>query len=178
MSEIVALVEPDGTVCGSAPRSVVRRDNLWHAGTGVLVRDSARRIFVHRRSPDKDWAPGCHDAAAGGVLRAGEEPEASARRELAEELGISGTTLLPLGVWRYADDSTRCVEHVYETTWDGPVTYPDAEVVWGDWMTLPTLDALLSDPAFAFVPDTRQLLTGLARAGVADYAELAGLRGP
>jgi 8-oxo-dGTP pyrophosphatase MutT (NUDIX family) len=176
VSEIVALVEPDGTVCGSAPRSVVRRENLWHASTAVLVRNGAGEIFVHRRSPDKDWAPGCHDAAAGGVLLHGEEPEASARRELAEELGVTGTPLRPLGLHAYADDAVRCVEHCFETTWDGPVTLPDAEVVWGAWMTLPALDALLADPGWPFVPDTRQLLARLARAGTGDYATLTRLR--
>jgi 8-oxo-dGTP pyrophosphatase MutT (NUDIX family) len=176
VSEIVALVEPDGTVCGSAPRSVVRRENLLHAATAVLVRDPQGRIYVHRRSPDKDWAPSHHDAAAGGVCGYGEEPAASAARELAEELGVTGATLRPLGLSVYEDEQTRCVEHCFETTWDGPVTFPDAEVVWGAWMTLPALDALLADPGWPFVPDTRQLLARLARAGTGDYATLTRLR--
>ena len=100
-------------------RSVVRRDNLLHAATAVLVRDPAGRIYVHRRSPDKDWAPSHHDAAAGGVMAYGEEPAASAARELAEELGVTGATLRPLGLSVYEDDATRCVEHCFETTWDG-----------------------------------------------------------
>ncbi len=33
-----------GTVVGSAERSVVGRDNLLHAATAVLVRDSRARI--------------------------------------------------------------------------------------------------------------------------------------
>ena len=119
--EVVALVDRSGDVVGSAQRSVVRRENLLHSATGVLVRDGEGRIYVHRRSPDKDWAPGAHDAAAGGVLQVGEEPAASAVRELAEELGITGAELRPLGLSVYEDDTTRCVEHVYETTWTGAV---------------------------------------------------------
>ena len=42
MSEIVALVDRTGAVVGSAERSVVRRENLLHAATAVLVRDPAR----------------------------------------------------------------------------------------------------------------------------------------
>ena len=173
--EIVALVDPAGAVVGSAPRSVVRRENLLHAATAVLVRDPAGRIYVHRRSPGKDWAPGFHDCAAGGVRRYDEPPDVSAARELAEELGVTGAHLSPLGTSLYEDDETRCLEHVFETTWDGPVVHADHEVVWGTWMTLPELDALLAAPGWSFVPDTRQVLTRLARDGVGDYAALASL---
>jgi len=173
VDELVALVDRSGAVVGSAERSVVRRENLMHSATAVLVRDPQRRIYVHRRSPEKDWAPGHHDAAAGGVLTVGEEPEASALRELAEELGIRGARLEPLGLSVYEDDTTRCVEHCFETTWSGSVEHADGEVVWGAWMTLAELGAHLADRTWLFVPDTRALLARLAREGVRDYAELA-----
>jgi 8-oxo-dGTP pyrophosphatase MutT (NUDIX family) len=176
MPEIVALVDRSGALLGSAERSVVRRENLMHAATAVLVRDAAGRIYVHRRSPDKDWAPGHHDAAAGGMLTAGEEPHAAAQRELGEELAITGATLRPLGLSVFEDDTTRCVEHCYETTWRGPVRHADGEVVWGDWLTLAELDAHLADPQWLFVPDTRALLHRLAVDGTGDYAALQWLR--
>jgi isopentenyldiphosphate isomerase len=53
--EQVSLVDEDGAVVGVAPRSAVRRDNLLHAATAVLVRHPDRRIYVSRRSADKDW---------------------------------------------------------------------------------------------------------------------------
>jgi isopentenyldiphosphate isomerase len=176
MAEIVALVDPSGAVTGSAERSVVRRDNLMHAATAVLVRDPQGRVYVHRRSAAKDWAPSFHDAAAGGVMAYGEEPAGSAARELAEELGVEGAELRPLGLSVYEDDATRCVEHCFETTWSGSLRHADGEVAWGAWMTLEELDRHLADPGWAFVPDTRALLSRLARDGVGDYAALASLR--
>ena len=170
--EVVSLVDPTGAVVGTAERSVVRRENLRHAATAVLVRDPAGRVYVHRRSPDKDWAPSHHDAAAGGVLRAGEQPAAAAARELTEELGISGVALRPLGLSLFEDDTTRCVEHCFETVWDGPVVHADGEVVWGAWMTLGELATHLADPSWPFVPDTRALLGRLAADGVGDYPTL------
>ena len=154
--EIVALVDHSGAVVGHAERSVVRRENLLHAATAVLVRDGEGRIYVHRRSPDKDWAPGAHDAAAGGVVGFGEDPTACAERELSEELGIGGVDLVPLGLSVYEDDTTRCVEHCFATTWSGEVRHADGEVVWGAWLTLKDLDERLSDPSWPFVPDTRR----------------------
>ena len=176
MSEIVALVDPSGTVVGSADRSVVRRQNLLHSATAILVRDPERRIYVHRRSAEKDWAPSHHDAAAGGVVGYGEQPLDNANRELAEELGISGADLRPLGLSLYEDDTTRCLEHCFETTWAGPLTHADGEVAWGAWMTLGELDDHLADPAWPFVPDTRALLSRLAARRVGDYPELTSLR--
>jgi isopentenyldiphosphate isomerase len=165
MDEVVALVDTEGSVVGSAPRSVVRRDNLLHSSTAVLVRDSAGRIYVHRRSDTKDWAPSQWDVAAGGVIGAGEDPDEAARRELGEELGITGVELRPLGRHLYEDDTTRVVEHAYETLWDGPVRHQPEEIAEGRWITLAELAALLADPSLAFVPDTRQLI---ARYGVDD----------
>lgn len=172
MDELVALVSETGEVVGCEQRAVVRRDNLRHAATAVLVRSSAGHIYVHRRAADKDWAPSRHDAAAGGILRYGEDPEASAAREVAEELGFSPRSLSPLGLSSYDDDSIRVVEHVFETTWDGPIVFADDEVVWGAWLTLPGLARLLVDDTWPFVPDTRALLRRLADEGVGDYAEL------
>jgi 8-oxo-dGTP pyrophosphatase MutT (NUDIX family) len=172
MAELVALVDLDGTVVGSEERSVVRRENLRHGATAVLVRNGAGLIYVHRRSPDKDWAPSHHDAAAGGILRYGEDPAESAAREVAEELGFTPTSLRPLGLSAYEDPTTRVVEHCFETTWDGPISFVDDEVVWGAWLTLPGLGRLLADRTWPFVPDTRALLDRLGDDDVGDYARL------
>ncbi len=175
--ETVALVDETGAVVGAAARHEVRRDNLLHASTAVLVRHPDGRIYVSRRSPDKDWMPSAYDAAAGGIVQHGEPVEESARRELTEELGITGVELRPLITALYEDDTVRCVAHCFETTYDGVVTHADGEVVWGEWMTLPRLGGLLRDRDWPFVPDTRTLLARLSRDGVGDYASL-GRVGP
>ena len=175
--ETVALVDRDGVVVGSAPRSRMRRENLLHAATAVLVRDPDGRIYVHRRSPDKDWWPSAYDAGSGGVLQAGEEPAAAAAREIAEELGVTGVALRPLLAAHYEDETVRCFTHCFDTTYDGVVTHHDGEVVWGEWTTLDELGDRLRNPALTFVPDTRALLRRLSREGVADYGTLGDVPG-
>lgn len=179
VDELVALVDADGVVTGAERRSVVRRDNLRHAATAVLVRSPEGEVFVHRRAPTKDWAPSHWDAAAGGILSHGEEPDGSARRELAEELGLAVETLVPRGLSRYEDETTRVVEHVFETTVPREVhfDFADGEVTEGRWMSLPDLARHLADPAWPFVPDTRALLADLAARGEGDWAALGPITG-
>jgi len=172
MRELVALVDRDGRLVGSEERSVVRRDNLRHGATAVLVRNSEGRIYVHRRSAHKDWAPSHHDAAAGGILRFDEDPAEAAAREVAEELGFTPLSLEPLGLNRYEDDTSRVVEFCYETVWDGPISFVDDEVVWGAWLSMAGFARLLADATWPFVPDTRALLQRLAADGVGDYSAL------
>lgn len=157
--EQVAVIDDSGSVIGSVPRSVMRRDNLPHIVVAVLVRDPSGRIYVHRRTEMKDVFPGMHDCFAAGCLQAGEEPLRAAEREVAEELGVIGAALSPLFVMRYDDATTRHVCHAFTATWDGPVTHQPEEVAWGGWMTPDELRARLTDPTWPFVPDGRALIS-------------------
>jgi isopentenyldiphosphate isomerase len=156
VDEIVAILDEDNRVSGSAPRSVMRRDNLRHSATGVLVRNPAGDIYVHRRTPTKDLFPACYDFMAGGVIAAGEDPFEAVVRELAEELGISGVDLVKLPEGDYADESTNYHAYLYACVWDGPVTHQPEEVSWGAWMSPAELLRRLGE--WQFVPDTTALL--------------------
>ncbi|WP_225978006.1 NUDIX hydrolase [Gandjariella thermophila] len=157
--ELVAVYDRDGAVRGSAPRSVMRAEGLWHASTAVLVRSTAGdRVYVHRRSPDKDIFAGMHDCWAGGVVAAGEDPVDAATRELGEELGIAGVPLRPLFTLRYDAPPVRCHVHTYEARWDGPVVHQPEEIADGGWMPLDELRDRLANPAWPFVPDGRRCI--------------------
>ena len=172
--ELVAISDPTGRLTGVAPRWRVRRDNLWHLATGVIVRDRLGLVYVHRRTTTKDVYPGRYDCCAGGVVGAGETPDEAARRELAEELGITDVPLHPVLRSSYADAVTRYHAYVYETTWDGPVRQQPEEVAWGGWMDLAELADRLSDPAWPFVPDTRALVGDWLSARLADRQPISG----
>ena len=98
----------------------MRAQNLRHAATGVIVRDPWGRVYVHRRTATKDVYPSRWDFTAGGVVLADEDPLDAARRELAEELGVT-SDLEPLGEADYADPHTTYRAFRYVTTWDGPI---------------------------------------------------------
>jgi len=71
----------------TAARDVVHRDGLWHAALHVWIVDATDRVWLQRRSDDKDLAPGKVDVAVGGHLAAG-ETWVDALREADEELGL------------------------------------------------------------------------------------------
>ncbi|AEG45427.1 NUDIX hydrolase [Isoptericola variabilis] len=154
--ELVALYDDAGRPCGVADRARVRAENLRHAATAVVVRRSTGEAYVHRRTQTKDVYPGLYDFCAGGVLQAGEEPRASAEREVAEELGVGGVQLEPLGEDDYADEHTRYHAYLYTCTYDGPVTWQPEEVAWGAWVTPERLAEMLR--TLPFVPDSTALL--------------------
>ncbi|TCC24911.1 NUDIX domain-containing protein [Kribbella speibonae] len=156
MDEMVAILDEDNEVTGAAPRSVMRRDNLRHSATGVVVLNSAGQIYVHRRTPTKDVYPSRYDFAAGGVVAAGEDPFHAVVRELEEELGIAGVELTRLPEDDYADENTRYHAYLYTCVWDGPVRHQPEEVAWGAWMSPAELVAKFDE--WSFMPDTLAVL--------------------
>jgi 8-oxo-dGTP pyrophosphatase MutT (NUDIX family) len=132
----------------------MRRENLWHAASSVVVHDSWGRIYLHRRTTTKDVYPGLLDFAAGGVVLAGEDPALGAVREVEEELGVRGVPLEPVGVVAYEDEHTRYHAHRFTVEWDGPVRWQPEEVSWGEWVDLGELVRRLDEEPATVVPDS------------------------
>lgn len=150
------MYDPQGRVVGSATRSRMRAEGLWHASSSVLVLSPDRgSVYVHRRTTTKDIYPGMHDCWAGGVVAAGEDPSETAGRELAEELGVPAR---PRFLFRsvHQRGTVRFHGFLYEVLWDGPVVHQPEEVAAGWWMPLDELRTRLDDPGWPFVPDGRQ----------------------
>src|SRR5699024_3032605 len=154
--ELVARYDASGAEIGSALRTDVRAQGLWHAAAVVLVRSTdGSQAYVHLRTADKDVFPGLHDCWAGGVVAAGETPAQCARRELAEELGIIDVTPRPLFTLVYDQPRQRCHNFTFEVHSDGPVRPQPEEIVSGGWMPMNELRAWANDPTSPLVPDGR-----------------------
>jgi len=146
--EPVEWVDEHDRVIGIVTRSRMRRENLRHRSAAVVVRSSDGRLLVHRRSSTKDLRPGWWDVCAGGVVGVGvgvgESYRDAAIRELAEELGVTGAALEPLGVGRFDDVDSREISHLFIATADGPFEFADGEVAEARLVTRSELTALMS----------------------------------
>jgi len=126
--EIVLIVDRDNKITGMAPRHEMRAKGLPHRATYVLVFNSRGELFVQKRTLNKDIYPGYYDIAAGGVVLAHEEYDASARRELEEELGIDETALRSHFTFFYEDEGNQVWGRVYSCVYDGELTLQAEEV--------------------------------------------------
>ncbi|HXJ85067.1 MAG TPA: NUDIX domain-containing protein [Candidatus Methylomirabilis sp.] len=162
--ELVDVVDESDRVVATVPRREIRRRHLLHRCTYVLLKNAAGEILVHRRTDTKDVFPGAHDMFSGGVCAAGESYDDGARREIAEEFGVEGTTLRLLFMHRYRGTPGQAWGAVYEARWDGPVRPQESEVAWHAWVAPARLDRMLDERLFC--PDSREIferLRGLAR---------------
>ena len=155
------VVNDRDEVVGRAPRGEVHRRGLWHRAVHVLVTDAAGRVFLQQRSRLKDTAPGCWDSSCSGHVDAGEDYDAAARRELAEEIGV----VLAAPPERWFRIEARA-ETGWEFVWvfrlrhDGPFVLAPDEIERGGWFAPAEVTRLVAERPEEFASSFR-LLWGL-----------------
>jgi 8-oxo-dGTP pyrophosphatase MutT (NUDIX family) len=164
-SELVEVVDESGNVVDVVTRQAIRAGNLRHRCTYVAVVTSRAELIVHQRAAWKDVWSGYWDVCFGGVAAVGEAWDLSARRELAEEAGVTGQPLADLGPVSYDQADCRIVGRVYLARYDGPLSCPDGEVVDVDRVPLAELDAWLEGRQVC--PDSRSAALPVVRAHLA-----------
>ena len=112
-------------------RAEMRRSNLWHRATYIVVRhenDSNNekdvKILVQRRSMQKDYCPGRLDPTPGGVVGFQESYFENASREIEEEMGIdvssvSGNSMRKLFQFPFEDNRVRVWGGFFEVVYRG-----------------------------------------------------------
>jgi isopentenyldiphosphate isomerase len=158
--ERVDVVDDEGRTVGTVSRAEMRARRLPHRSVYVLVFDRRGRLFVHLRTPTKDVYPSHWDVAVGGVLAAGEDFDAGARREVREELGVDvdPEALFP---FRWADAATAVHGAVYRVRHDGPFRLQHEEIVRGEFVDPSEVDARAARAPFC--PDGLAVLAEYRR---------------
>ncbi|MCU7728304.1 isopentenyl-diphosphate Delta-isomerase [Actinoplanes sp. KI2] len=128
-AHLVDLVDPSGTSIGEATVEAAHvAPGRLHRAFSVFLRDPAsgqvllqQRAAVKTRFPLR-WANTCC-----GHPLPGEDVRVAAQRRLAEELGVTGVPLTPVGVYTYRaeDPATGRVEHEYDHVLLGDLPAPD-----------------------------------------------------
>ncbi|SOV18245.1 nucleoside diphosphate hydrolase, putative [Plasmodium sp. gorilla clade G2] len=90
-NELVIIVNEKNEFQELKTRKIMRKDNLWHRSTSILVFTKIGQeyfIYIHKRSKIKDYCPSYYSIGFGGVLSANEDFLQNAVKELHEESGI------------------------------------------------------------------------------------------
>lgn len=176
VEELVDVIGDDGDVERVVTRAEMRAGRLRHRCTFVIVRSTLDEVLIHRRSDHKDMWPGRWDMTCGGVVAAGEGWDDAARRELAEELGVSAP-LVALGEASYVDADVDEIARIWTTVHDGPFVFTDDEVVEACFVTLEELRSRVHRDRF--VPDSRSLVGPilLGTAGPGSATRVVGTEG-
>lgn len=126
--EMIEVVDSEGNVISIARRSEVHGNPaLMHRVVHVLVFGSDGRLYLQKRSMNKDVAPGLWDTSVGGHVDPGEALPVAAMREMKEELGVECE---PEYLYTYVHSNDYETEqvHTFRCTHDGPFSFNVEEI--------------------------------------------------
>jgi len=127
--ESLEIVNEKGETIGYAQRSEIHGNpSLMHKVVHVLVFNRRGELLLQKRSQNRDVAPGKWDTSVGGHVEAGEDLLRSCKREMQEELGITGFN--PEYLYSYIHRNSYESEFVstYRCFYDGEITYNRFEI--------------------------------------------------
>ena len=127
--EHLEIVNNRGEVIGYAPRSEIHGNpSLIHRVVHVLVFNKKGELLLQKRSQNKDVAPGKWDTSVGGHVGIGEELHFSSRREMHEELGVSGCELECLYTYIHSNLYETELVTTYRCIYDGDISFNNNEI--------------------------------------------------
>lgn len=158
LDEPFDVVDEQDRVTGVMARREVHRLKLRHRAVHLLVANRAGQVFLHQRSMKKDLFPGVWDSSAAGHVGAGEDYDATALRELEEEIGCRPAKP-PRRLFKIEarEETGQEFVWVYRVEAEGPFVLEAEEIERGDWFTVAEIDRWLAErpqelaPAFAFI---------------------------
>lgn len=157
--EIITIVDRNNQVTGSVPRHVMRRDNLIHRASYILVFNPEQELFIQKRTMTKDVYPGFWDVAAGGVVLENESYLESAMRELNEELSITNVSLHYHFDYFFEASDTKVWGAIFTCCHPGPFKLQEEEIDEGYF--IPTNEVTTMSQEQPFTPDGLLILNRL-----------------
>lgn len=161
--ELFDRIDLDDQVIGQIRRGDAHRNPaLIHRSVQILVFASDGHVLLQRRSTAKDLFPGYFCASASGHVASGEDYATTARRELAEELGIA-TPLTFIGKTLIRSEPETEMTALYVTTSDGPFHFHPTETSGGEFFAVSALRDGAAPDAIPMTPALKVAIAELLR---------------
>lgn len=120
--ELFPIVDADRRVLGCITRGEAHSGSrVLHPVVHLHLFNSKGELFLQRRPAWKDVQPSKWDTACGGHIDYGETPLEALKREVSEELGITGFDAKHLGTYVYDSIAERELVYVNTAVFDGEV---------------------------------------------------------
>lgn len=130
-NEMFPVVDEDGNILGSVSRAEAHGGSkILHPVVHLHLFNSNGDLYLQKRPEWKDIQPGKWDTATGGHMELGESVAQALRREVGEELGITGFNPESLGHYIFESAREKELVFVHKATYDGDV-HPDSEELAG-----------------------------------------------
>ncbi len=161
-SEVFDVVDQEDRIIGQASRKLVHEKSLIHRSVHILVFNSENKLFLQKRSLQKDENPDLWDCSASGHVDSGENYDESASRELWEELGIK--TKIDFWIKLSASEKTLW-EHVsvYKCISDEKMTLAPDEISDGKFWDIEELKSHIENDSEKFTSTLRIIFDRLVR---------------
>ena len=148
-NEWFPVVEPSGLVVGRSTRQYCHGGSKpLHPVIHIHIIDRFSRIYLQKRSMNKDIQPGKWDTAVGGHITYGEGVLEAVYREASEELGFTEFNPIWLETYQFESEVEKELVNVFAVvgTYD---LHPDLdEVDEGRWWELKDIDESLGKGVF------------------------------
>ena len=148
-SEWFPIVEPNGLVVGRATR------NYCHSGAKPLhpvlhihIIDRYSRIYLQKRSINKDIQPGKWDTAVGGHVSYGEGILEAVYREASEELGLREFNPIFLEAYQFESAIEKEMVNIFAVVGSYDLDPDHDEVDEGRWWTVEDIDSAIGKEIF------------------------------
>jgi 16S rRNA (adenine1518-N6/adenine1519-N6)-dimethyltransferase len=138
-----------------ATRTEVHENNLRHRAIHVLIFNQKGELLLQKRSPWKDRHPSLWDSSAAGHVSADEEYDVTARRELAEELGVE-TELNRVAKIQASERTGEEFIWLYSGQSEGPFHFPREEIDAVQFFPIEVVDKWKAQKPEEFAPGFRE----------------------
>ncbi len=154
------IVDDNDNVTGKATRKECHEKSLIHRSVMFYIFDNEGRVLVTKRTEEKDFFPGYWSIVLGGHVQVGETYEEAVKRELLEEVGISGEPSFITSFKKRIPEEKENVK-VYRVVAEGPITLNPEELSVGIFLDREDLEDELAGRNL--LPETPILLEMLIK---------------
>ena len=143
--EYVDIVDDSDNVVGKATWKEMFEKGLLHRTSNVMVFNSKKELFIHKRAKNLKLYPGMYDIKIGGSVMAGESYENAAKRELFEEADIKNPKLVELFKLKSRGKENNVNRTVFKCVYDGKLKLNNSEISEGKFVKTKDVEILLKN---------------------------------